>query len=53
MLIVLKQGASNAQISAFLDLLRIEYGLKFKLNEKNNRKSVMILGRYLKNFDKN
>lgn len=53
MLIVLKQGASNAQISAFLDLLRIEYGLKFKLNEKNNRKSVMILGRYLKNFDIN
>lgn len=53
MLIVLKQGASNAQISAFLDLLRIEYGLKFKLTEKNNIKSVMILGKDLKKIDIN
>ena len=53
MLIILKQGASNAQISAFLDLLRIEYGLKFKLTEKNNIKSVMILGKDLKKIDIN
>ncbi len=53
MLIVLKQGTSNAQISAFLDLLRIEYGLKFKFTEKNNRKLVILLGRDLKEIDIN
>ncbi len=53
MLIVLKQGANNAQINAFLDLLRIEYGLKFKLTEKNNRKLVMLLGKDFKKIDMN
>ncbi len=53
MLIVLKQGANNAQINVFLDLLRIEYGLEFKLTEKNNRKLVMLLEKDFKKIDIN
>lgn len=48
MLIVLKQGADTAHINKFLDVLRIEHGLEFKLVEKNNKKLIILSKENLK-----
>lgn len=53
MLIVLKQDSDSNQINAFLDVLKVEYGLNFKLVEKNNRKIIMLLPKKMNKIDLN
>lgn len=42
MLIVLKQDADSSRIERFLNVMRVDYGLKCEVIEKNNRKLIAL-----------
>lgn len=53
MLIVLKQHVDDSCVERFLNVIRVDYGLKCKVVEKNNRKVITLSDKESKKIDVN
>lgn len=53
MLIVLKQHVNDSCIERFLNVIRVDYGLRCKVIEKNNRRLIALLEEESKKIDIN